>query len=56
MSYCEVCRVVQMSPTPIPDRDEPVQQMRVLREDEYFAFCVICARTQIFVAVEEPKE
>jgi hypothetical protein len=53
LAYCEVCRVVIKDPSNShKGSDAELRQFRQLIENQFFAYCSVCSRTQIFTKVD----
>ena len=48
LASCEVCRIVLYKPNVVSNHRDPVEGFRKLREDEFFGFCPLCKRSQVF--------
>jgi len=55
LAYCEICRVIYFDPPILRDRRDPAEGFRKLLEGEFFAYCTVCKRFQVFAPLPDGK-
>lgn len=56
LAACEICRIVQLDPTKTENAPNAiVMETRTPIEGEFFSYCPLCERFQIFIEVKSGR-